>query len=106
MGAIHQNPRRPLHLAAVVLPLVDRASADRETGELNVEELEPAMLTDHAPTLADAGRNVGPEPLARTIVTIMANLAVFGWRSCRGKPHYRERPLDRLGPGRIHLPAR
>src|SRR4029078_10242107 len=53
VGARHQHPGRPLDLAAVIGPLVDRAAADRETGELDIEELEPAMLADHGETLSD-----------------------------------------------------
>jgi len=57
VSAIHEDPGRPLGAAVVVLPLVDRAAPDREAGELDIEELEPAMLADHGATLANAGKN-------------------------------------------------
>ena len=54
VSARHEDPGRPLDVAAIIPPLVDRAAADRDTPELDVEELEPAMLTDHPATLSDA----------------------------------------------------
>ena len=44
---IHEDPGRPLRATVVVLPLVDRAAADGEVAEADIEELEPAMLADH-----------------------------------------------------------
>ena len=40
VGPRHEDSGRPLGVAAVVLPLVDRAAPDRDAAERHVEQLE------------------------------------------------------------------
>src|SRR5439155_14755414 len=83
VSAIHEDPGRPLGAAMVVLPLVDRAAADRQTGELDVEELEPAMLADHGATLANAGESTAMiEAGRRRLRAALAAGARYGRQLC------------------------
>jgi len=61
VGTGHEDAGRPLHVAAGVLPLIDRAVTDRQVTKDGVEELEAAMRAGHSATLT-GGPSLGPSP--------------------------------------------
>ena len=70
---LHQDPGGPLLVAAVVLPLVDRAAPDREVVEHHVEELEPPVLADHAATVSEGGSP--PDSIAGGLMSFRGSIS-------------------------------
>jgi hypothetical protein len=52
VAGLHQDPGRPLLAAVVILPRIDRATADRGLVEGDLEQFEPAMPANHDSTVS------------------------------------------------------
>jgi hypothetical protein len=55
VAGLHQDTRGPLLAAVVVLPRIDRATADRGLVEGDLEQFEPAMPANHDSTVSGPG---------------------------------------------------